>query len=100
MNRFADAAEDFSRILARESDNALALVQRGQTYCDLQKYDLALEDLDRAIELAPTMADAWLGRGNVYEKEFQDGKSHRRLRPSHQAAAGQFFRPQQSGRRL
>ncbi|MFM6787580.1 MAG: tetratricopeptide repeat protein, partial [Microcystis panniformis] len=39
---------------------------RGLLYSDLQKYDLALSDYSKAIEINPNYAEAYLNRGNLY----------------------------------
>ncbi|TRT43832.1 MAG: tetratricopeptide repeat protein, partial [Microcystis aeruginosa Ma_QC_C_20070703_M131] len=45
---------------------AMAYNNRGLLYSDLQKYDLALSDYNKAIEINPNLAEAYLGRGGLY----------------------------------
>ncbi|MFM6690497.1 MAG: tetratricopeptide repeat-containing serine protease family protein, partial [Microcystis panniformis] len=42
---------------------------RGLLYSDLQKYDLALSDYSKAIELNPNDADAYYNRGILYRRQ-------------------------------
>ena len=46
----------------------------GDNLCSNGKYEEALEDYDIAIELQPTFAEAWIGKGVVYEnlKRYED----------------------------
>ncbi|MFN9671572.1 MAG: tetratricopeptide repeat protein [Microcystis sp.] len=39
---------------------------RGYLYSDLQKYDLALSDYSKAIDINPNDAQAYYNRGNLY----------------------------------
>ncbi|MCA2589207.1 tetratricopeptide repeat protein, partial [Microcystis aeruginosa CS-558/01A06] len=44
-------------------------VNRGNLYSDLQKYDLALDDYNQAIELNPNHAQAYNNRGTLYDEQ-------------------------------
>jgi tetratricopeptide (TPR) repeat protein len=46
------AGEDYSRLLSNDPNDWQALNGRGQVYAELGEYDLAVADLDRAIEIA------------------------------------------------
>ncbi len=46
------------------NNRAVALSQKGQ-------YDRALEDYDRALRLAPTHVDAWIGRAFIFKQKGQ-----------------------------
>jgi tetratricopeptide (TPR) repeat protein/predicted aspartyl protease len=48
--------------------SAQKLWNSARTHAEKQEYDLALKDLDRAIELAPDQAALYLGRANVQIK--------------------------------
>jgi len=41
---------------------------RGQYYYENKKYDRALEDFSRAVEIDPKYAKAWYNRGNVFDE--------------------------------
>jgi tetratricopeptide (TPR) repeat protein len=41
---------------------------RGQYYYEDKKYDQALEDFSRAVEIGPKYAKAWYNRGNVFDE--------------------------------
>lgn len=43
-------------------------VNRGQVYSELREYDLAISDLDRAIELKANEPAAYYSRRNAYVK--------------------------------
>ena len=42
---------------------------RGNLYSDLQKYELALSDYNKAININPNYAKAYLNRGNLYHNQ-------------------------------
>ncbi|MCA8948395.1 MAG: tetratricopeptide repeat protein, partial [Planctomycetes bacterium] len=46
---------------------ALALRWRARQRAELREFESALADLDTAIELAPTVATAWMDRGDVHQ---------------------------------
>jgi len=52
---------------------ALVYCKRGDAYSNLRKYQPALADFDRALELDPNYTAAYLRRGNVYQelKEYR-----------------------------
>jgi hypothetical protein len=54
--------------ITREPGVALAYNNRGLTYDDMGRLDLAVEDFTRAIELAPFEYKAYTNRGRVYSK--------------------------------
>jgi tetratricopeptide (TPR) repeat protein len=57
VERFVEAIEDFTRILAIAGEESPALSSRGQVYAELGEYELALQDLDRSLErLIPATA--------------------------------------------
>jgi len=67
--QFSEAADDLTICLEQSEDLLLAIASRGQVLADLGEYDQALQDLDRALELAdgnetlPIVAYAHRGRG-------------------------------------
>lgn len=57
-----------------KSNNATDLYQRGQTLLELQRYQDALNDYNRAVELKPEYAEAWKSKGTTLLglKRYQD----------------------------
>jgi tetratricopeptide (TPR) repeat protein len=62
LNRFSktDALECFNALLKLKPDYAVALLWRGKTYESMERYDKALQDYRRAVELALSLDDARL----------------------------------------
>ncbi len=56
------------------STNATDLYKRGGTLLELKRYEEALKAYNRAVELKPEYAEAWLGKGNTLLelKRYQD----------------------------
>ena len=52
--------------------SATAYYSRSLVYCELGDYDHALEDVNRAVELAPDSADAYVQRGTVYSRKTNE----------------------------
>lgn len=52
-------------ILISDQFNAMALNNRGFAYYRKQNYEKAIADFDRAIRMAPRLADAYNNRGNI-----------------------------------
>ncbi len=75
---------------------AIAHFNRGINYIQQEKYDLALAQFTRAIELDPDYSEAYLGRGMIYtireqwRPAFQDLNTAIRLNP--RAAYAYHFR--------
>ena len=66
LSRLGDdrrAAEDFSRVIELEPDNAEALENRAAAQGDLGEHQLAREDYNAAIRLEPDNAVALYSRG-------------------------------------
>ncbi len=67
--QFSEAADDLTICLEQSEDLLLAIASRGQILADMGEYEQALQDLDRALELAdgnetlPIVAYAHRGRG-------------------------------------
>ena len=65
MRRFGEALRDYSAALRIDPKFAPALVNRGDTYCDLAQYGEAAKDYRAAVEIDPKLgrayqAAAWL----------------------------------------
>lgn len=56
------------RMLAANPDNAAALIQLGNDYFDLQKYDKAVDAYDKAIKLDPRNPDVLTDMGISYRR--------------------------------
>jgi len=54
---------------------AIAYNNRGNAYTAAEKYDLALVDYDKALELNPSFMKAFNNRGVVYEKKGDDDRA-------------------------
>jgi tetratricopeptide (TPR) repeat protein len=53
-------------------DYPAAWGNRGELLWRLERYDEALEALDRAIQLDPDLADAWYNRGEALKAQGRD----------------------------
>jgi tetratricopeptide (TPR) repeat protein len=62
----AHAKADFDAALALNGDDADLLIDRAEAFAALNKYWEAIDDLNRAIELAPKRPDAYVYRGSAY----------------------------------
>lgn len=60
---YAGAVEDLDRAIARESRRADAYVFRATAYRYLDKLELALADIEKALDLQPSHAEGLLERG-------------------------------------
>lgn len=47
---------------------ALDLFDRGKTLIELRRYDEALSNLEKAVQLEPTYTEVWLERGKAFEE--------------------------------
>ncbi|CCI14065.1 Tetratricopeptide repeat protein [Microcystis aeruginosa PCC 9806] len=85
-----------TRIAQANYKEAIAHFNRGINYILQEKYDLALAQFTRAIELDPDYTEAYLGRGMIYtireqwRPAFQDLNTAIRLNP--RAAYADHFR--------
>ncbi len=85
-----------TRIAQANYKEAIAHFNRGINYIQQEKYDLALAQFTRAIELDPNYTEAYLGRGMIYtireqwRPAFQDLNTAIRLNP--RAAYAYHFR--------
>jgi tetratricopeptide (TPR) repeat protein len=64
--KYRDALEMVNRMMVSYPDDALLLTVRADIERETKHDDLALTDLDRAIELNPQLTDAYLLRGDIY----------------------------------
>jgi serine/threonine protein kinase/Tfp pilus assembly protein PilF len=87
LGRFADAVEDYTRVLEHSPD-AEIFQHRGWAHFFADAWKLALRDFARAIELAPQTTDAYIGRGLAqvvigrYQEAIEDAETALRLRPN------------------
>lgn len=64
--KFREALEVINAMIVDYPDDATLYVVRADIEQDMKHTDLALIDLDKAIELAPNDANAYLNRGEIY----------------------------------
>lgn len=85
-----------TRIAQGNNQDAIGYFNRGIDYIQQEKYDLALAQFTRAIELDPDYSEAYLSRGMIYtireqwRPAFQDLNTAIRLNP--RAAYAYHFR--------
>jgi tetratricopeptide (TPR) repeat protein len=94
LEQFVESVDDYSRLLEIHAEAPFALVGRGQVYAELGEYELALADLEKAVEMerkaasATGLAYALNGRALAYaglgrfEEAQRDFDESVRLRPS------------------
>jgi tetratricopeptide (TPR) repeat protein len=64
--RMREAESCLTEAIRLHQGDPRPLLMRALIYKKLELYQAALDDLQRAIELDDTLADAWTGRGSVY----------------------------------
>ena len=72
---FAGAARVFTGCILKRRDHAHAYGGRAVAYGKLRRYEEALADCSKAIELDPKLAEAWSNRGLIYRKLGQLDKA-------------------------
>src|SRR5205807_535649 len=72
---FAGAARVFTGCILKRPDHAHAYYCRANAYSKLRRYEEAVADSSRAIELDPKHALAWYNRGVSYNKLGQSDKA-------------------------
>lgn len=65
--RFSDAEVLWSKIISMNENNAAAYSNRGNCRTSQAKFEQAIEDFQRAIQLAPEEPDSFLGKGVALE---------------------------------
>lgn len=87
LGRFGEARPDYDKALSmtlNREDRFFALLGRGYALLDVGEYAEAVKDLDAAIEMEPTHANALTWRGFAYERL---GSTDAALRDYEQAVA-------------
>lgn len=76
IGKYREAAEDATQVLESQGEQPAPelLLLRGRAYAGEKKFNPALEDLDRAIELKADLVDAYIERGMVFmqTRRFDD----------------------------
>jgi len=54
--------------IALDSEFSASYLGRGGVYFTMGRYDEALRDLNRSLDLNPSLKDAYITRGNLYTK--------------------------------
>ncbi|RHY32643.1 hypothetical protein DYB32_005788 [Aphanomyces invadans] len=80
MNSLAQALDDFTVAVELDPRSDVALFERASVFAQLKKYDLALHDLDKVIELESkpgrtVRQESWLGRAHMLLK-LADEEEH------------------------
>jgi tetratricopeptide (TPR) repeat protein len=65
-NTEADAVAFFTKLIESNPTEPLFYVKRGVLYEMLERYDEAMADFNKVLELEPNSADAIAGKGRVY----------------------------------
>lgn len=73
--RHEQAIAAYSRLLARQPDNADVLLARGRVHAWMGRWPEAEADLTGAVAAAPEYADAWSVLGNMYLWSDRPGKA-------------------------
>lgn len=74
-----EAIEDFDRAVSI-ADDPQAYLGRGEAYLELERPRLALPDINRAIELAPSVLYAFVARAQAYEQMSEMVKAEQEYR--------------------
>ncbi len=75
----------FGAVIAKHPGDAVAHYYRGRAYAARGRFDLALSDFTRAVELNGNFAAAYLSRGLIYARQAKDGVSDRAVADFSQA---------------
>jgi len=65
LSEYADAAETYTQVLARDEDNPKALMRRGAVYLELNNFAFALKDVKKALKIWPDHPEANFHMGNI-----------------------------------
>jgi len=71
-SNFEGALVHFNNALSIDPNNAEAYLNLGNTYFNQQKYDLSMENANKAVELDNTFGQAYKLRAELYKKIFDD----------------------------
>jgi lipoprotein NlpI len=95
---FAQAVDDFNRVIERKPDDATSYWGLGTAYAEQGQPDKAIRAFDRVIEMKPTEANLFVdsldGRGSAYsdqsqyERAMQDFDQAVRLQPDNGTSHG------------
>lgn len=64
----AESVRYFSLAINLDSGFSLAYLNRGDVYCRQGRYELAVADYDRTVQLNPRRVDVYYRKGDVYER--------------------------------
>jgi len=66
--QFEEAEKEFKKALAKSPDHVHGLLGLAITYTQMERYEEAIQKLDKVIELDPENAIAWANRGILFDK--------------------------------
>ncbi|MEZ6142478.1 MAG: tetratricopeptide repeat protein [Zavarzinella sp.] len=75
MVRLGDAPGHFTEMIAKEPEITNHYAFRGWAYSRLEKYDEALKDYSKALELSPTSVGWYNNRGLIYRRQKKYDKA-------------------------
>lgn len=73
MKKYRESLDLISKLVTEYSNDAVMYIARADVERDMQHPDLALLDLDRAIELDASSIEAYLMRGEIYLEQKKKG---------------------------
>lgn len=71
-NNYNQAFEIFSNMISENNNTYQAYIYRSKVYFDLQFYEKAHKDIEKAIEMYPQKGEAYRYRGIYYASELDD----------------------------
>ena len=71
-SKFEEALVHFNKALSIDPNNAEAYLNIGNVYYTQRKYDLSMENANKAVELDNTFGKAYKLRADLYKKIFDD----------------------------
>lgn len=74
-SKYEEAEETLTKAIKYDKHNYEAYYYRGCARVNAQKYDGAIDDFEKAVELKPDYADAYFNMGRVYYIQNDEDKA-------------------------